>query len=938
MSVSTGQVADATTFNDAFVSKNTDSTVVSVITLNESGSGPQVDNIQQAINDNDDAITNHVADVSGAHAASAISNAPLGNLAATDVQTALDELQTDVDSRATAADITAAKARANHTGTQLASTISDFDTAADARISNARGAINGVASLDGSGLVPTSQLPSYVDDVLEYADLASFPVTGETGKIYVAIDTGLTYRWSGAVYINISSGAIVSVNGQTGVVVVTKTDVGLSNVDNTSDATKNSAVAVLTNKDIDGGTAADARRITLPKETKANLDALTRKEGTIVYATDQAKAYIDNGISLVPVGSGSGSGGGINYISNPGFEDGTVNGWTGYDDGASSRPTDGTGGTATGLTMTASSTTPLRDTYSALIEKDAANRQGKGHSFDFSIAREDRFSILSIEVPALVTSGSYNPGTDTTDSDLIAYLYDVTTARLIEPSGFRVMANSTFPTRNRMTFQATDSTSYRLIFHVATMSASAWTMQVDDISVGPQVLGDGSSDTNPAAYTPVLTSSGGGGITLNSTSKVDPNGFWWKEGNFLCGQVSFRNGSGGAAAGAAGVVLISLPPGITIDPSKVVTNVGGVRVDGDGDVGTTTFTSANVYAYSTTQLAVMPNGFSSYMAVSNLSASFYVAIRFKVPVVGWSVSTIASSAAALPVIAAKYSLTSNETTAANADHIMTNFTTRVYDKSGAVSGSTFTAQEPGLFRFRLRATTTSIAWTTTDVITAFLVKNGATQFEKIVNEKVMASFTDRLFLAGEGTLELNARDTVQLNIRNQNSGAVPVIDSAGFNYWEIEKLPSRQQIAASETMLVRANGSTTTVNNTTPTVIFPTVNKSTHGSAIYNPSTGVFTVQAPGDIEVTTFLRMGSVAWAANDALELYVYKNGSQYSFIDLKIVEAAGTRVYAISGSDVVTDCVQGDQIEIKAFASVSNAINANSYVIFKRLGGIG
>jgi len=67
------------------------------------------------------------------------------------------------------------------------------------------GAINGVAELDASGHVPASQLPSYVDEVLEYADLASFPVTGETGKIYIALDTNLTYRWSGSAYIEISA-------------------------------------------------------------------------------------------------------------------------------------------------------------------------------------------------------------------------------------------------------------------------------------------------------------------------------------------------------------------------------------------------------------------------------------------------------------------------------------------------------------------------------------------------------------------------------------------------------------------------------------------------------------------------------------------------------------------------------------------------------------
>lgn len=57
------------------------------------------------------------------------------------------------------------------------------------------------------GLVPSSQLPSYVDDVLEYANLASFPATGETGKIYVDLATNKIYRWSGTVYIEISSSA-----------------------------------------------------------------------------------------------------------------------------------------------------------------------------------------------------------------------------------------------------------------------------------------------------------------------------------------------------------------------------------------------------------------------------------------------------------------------------------------------------------------------------------------------------------------------------------------------------------------------------------------------------------------------------------------------------------------------------------------------------------
>lgn len=70
--------------------------------------------------------------------------------------------------------------------------------------SSLKGAPSGLAELTPEGKVPTSQLPSYVDDVLEFETEATFPVLGETGKIYVATDTNLTYRWSGTGYVEIS--------------------------------------------------------------------------------------------------------------------------------------------------------------------------------------------------------------------------------------------------------------------------------------------------------------------------------------------------------------------------------------------------------------------------------------------------------------------------------------------------------------------------------------------------------------------------------------------------------------------------------------------------------------------------------------------------------------------------------------------------------------
>lgn len=110
---------------------------------------------------------------------------------------------------------------------------------------------NGIAELDTQGFVVNTQLPSYVDDVLEFANFASLPSIGESGKIYITIDDNLTYRWSGSVYATISSTialgetSTTAYRGDRGKIAYDhsqlthdKTFIGLGNVDNTSDANK----------------------------------------------------------------------------------------------------------------------------------------------------------------------------------------------------------------------------------------------------------------------------------------------------------------------------------------------------------------------------------------------------------------------------------------------------------------------------------------------------------------------------------------------------------------------------------------------------------------------------------------------------------------------------------------------------------------------------
>lgn len=212
----------------------------------------------------DSDLTAHIDDTTDAHDASAVSVVPVGNLAATDAQSALVELQDDIDTRIPLSQ---------------------------------KGAANGVAELDASGLIPTSQIPALaLVDVNVVADTTERDaLTVQEGDLAFVTSEGKSYVYNGSGWTLLNTDTAVNTHNAltTGIHGVTGHIVG------TTDA------QTLTNKDIDGGTASNTNRITLPKNTKTNLDGLTRKEATIVYATDQAKAYVDTGSTLVALLTGA---------------------------------------------------------------------------------------------------------------------------------------------------------------------------------------------------------------------------------------------------------------------------------------------------------------------------------------------------------------------------------------------------------------------------------------------------------------------------------------------------------------------------------------------------------------------------------------------------------------------------------------------------------
>ena len=111
----------------------------------------------------------------------------------------------------TPASIGAAASSHNHD----ASNITSGTLGADRIPTITDGKIQSVSASKITGTIPQSILPSYVDDVLEYTNLAAFPKTGESGKIYVADDTNKTYRWSGTAYVEISASLALGTTSST---------------------------------------------------------------------------------------------------------------------------------------------------------------------------------------------------------------------------------------------------------------------------------------------------------------------------------------------------------------------------------------------------------------------------------------------------------------------------------------------------------------------------------------------------------------------------------------------------------------------------------------------------------------------------------------------------------------------------------------------------
>ncbi len=196
-------------------------------------------------------------------------------------------------------------------------------------INTSKGQPNGIASLDETGLIPVGQLPSFVDDVLEFASVAQFPAVGVSGKIYVSINDNIGYRWGGSNYFQIgASGGVSTFNNRAGNVIPQANDYTADQIQETANRifvtqaekttwnNKQNALSVNENTQVINftkNTTLSANSLAVGHDSVANARLTVRGNGTL----PPLRVDDNTGASVIQsaVSATSGGAGGVTSIN-----------------------------------------------------------------------------------------------------------------------------------------------------------------------------------------------------------------------------------------------------------------------------------------------------------------------------------------------------------------------------------------------------------------------------------------------------------------------------------------------------------------------------------------------------------------------------------------------------------------------------------------------
>lgn len=638
---------------------------------------------------------------------------------------------------------------------------------------------------------------------------------------------------------------------------------------------------VLTNKDIDGGTASNTSRVTLPKAAKATLDGLTRKEATIVYASDEKKGYLDDGTSLVEIGAGAGGGGGIltEYVTNGDAETDT-SGWTAYANTSAANKPDDFGGTPSGnFTIARQTSNPARGDAHFEFSKTASDEQGEGFYFDFDLENGDLAEVLRASLEAKVISGTY------ADGDIRIYL-------VLSNDGFSSdfevkepapteLASASFWYKQIFEVQ-TDSarTDARLCVHVASTSASAYVMGMDSISFGKAARVVGAPVSDWVSFTPTGT------WTANTTY----SGQWRRIGDSV--EVEYQLDLAGAPNAAN--LNLNMPSGISIDTAKLTSTDFRTLLSLDGfafDSSTTqhhdliaTYTSGA--SVTIRERSEGDSGGTDDIVSQSVpftwAASDKLWIKLRAPVAGWSANVALSHDADTRVVAA---IVSGDTAVATDGNPLI-WPTINADSHAAYNATTgrYTVPVSGWYEV------SCVVVSSTNQRQLYVYKDAVTH-------RLMGTTDGN----GEGTFTalVQANAGQILDIRPSGGSFETTSGAANASF---KRLSGPATIAASEKISARYNsnaGESLTANVTD--IPFSTADYDTHGSwdgsQFTAPSTGRYKISA---------------MWRSTASISpfTYAYVNGTQYALLG---VPYAASNFHSVTETEIELN--KGDTLSIRS-----------------------
>lgn len=622
-----------------------------------------------------------------------------------------------------------------------------------------------------------------------------------------------------------------------------------------------------------------------------------------------------NGI-LSMINPGSGAGTTNLFLDNGGFEVDT-SGYSAYFNTPGTAPVSGTGGVPSGTTITRTTTNPLFSSGSGLISKDAVNRQGEGISYSVGVPLFMRGKQACLTFDYTVDSGTFVTG------DIGMYLVDATNNVVIQPAGFNVVSVVAGSNISQVcNFQIpTTCLSLRVCWHVASTSALAYAIKLDNVILSPQVVSQGSVDSDPQDYTPTVTGLGTGTSTVAYSR-------WSRDGRFLRlqGRLGISNGTGG------GSVAVSLPPGLAIDFSGV--SSGTSQFSGSGGwtncAASSTNSSVRTNAVNGTTnniYFIRQNGTAEpFLSGSDFGAGTSGALWYDIslPIVGWSSNNATSDQTANQVVMLEVAQGSASGTIAAAFNNVT-FNGPVLDTVGGWNGTSYTVKVPGFYYISAHLEITSTSSVAGTTAAANIAKNGVYLKAGVTRTQTAIATSFTLDPAVSGTLYLVAGDVITIQSYGNGTGAT-LTNSFGGNTVTIFRIAGPNQITAADTVSCSySNTSLTTFTSSTFTTV-PFTSKDHDTSNSYNTTTGVWTCPAPGKYMMSAQAFIGGT-WTAGNVAQMAVNKNGTQVRTATMRITSSSPdsqypivTAVLNLVAGDTIAFQVNGNGTSMTSFASAS------------------